>query len=164
MTPEAPVVDANYREYADLLLQRHQLLEVGNEAEAEIIEDRLSELWEALDDARRQSLNGMASDLNWISRGGTPAPKALNKHDVTAAMKLELDNAFGRGDCHAILHHLRVVTAALRVEDIARSRFDCYQQIGLASLAHEFDNFHRGLVSSGAPVAVETLNSPVSIS
>src|SRR5438445_13727785 len=111
MSPFDPVIDAAFREYADLQLRRHNLLQEGKEntPETAAIEDRMNALWEKLDEVQRRNLNGMASDLNWVRRNGEPPPKGPQKpEDVTAKQQEELGAAIGRKEWHRILHHLRL--------------------------------------------------------
>src|ERR1022692_2077257 len=90
-----PKTDAAYREYADMQLRRHSLL-IGGKGESEEageIEERLSVLWEGMDETQRHSLNGMAADLNWLRRRGTPPPKGRDLSEVTEAELRDLQTA-----------------------------------------------------------------------
>jgi hypothetical protein len=137
-----PIVDTAYREYADLLLRRHHLLAEGKEdtAEAEAIDDRLTELWETLDEAQRSSLNGMSSDLHWVRRRGVSPPKGRKPEDVTQADREQLAQAETVKDWHAVLHHLRVCAPAMPPNLLAQLRAAAYGEIGLATFAGIFQS------------------------
>ncbi len=85
--PFAFVKDRNFRAYVRGLVRRHQLLAEGKEDSdyAELLEGRMSELWERLDDTQRQEMRGISSDLNWLRRGYLPAPKGRRKEDISKA-------------------------------------------------------------------------------
>src|SRR6266852_7963618 len=88
-----PTMDAAFRESAELELRCHHLLLDGKENDPEILaaEDRMTALWEKLDENQRRSLNGMGSDLNWVRRKGEPPPRGRQKpEDVTSIEQQEL--------------------------------------------------------------------------
>src|SRR4051794_20294640 len=136
MSFHAPSVDATYREYADLQLRRHYLLAGGkaDDPQVEETENRLSELWEKLDEAQRLSLNGMSSDLNWVRRGGTLPPKGTTQKDVTPQMRAELEAVIAREDWHELLHQMRLCAPALRPECLAHNRGLCYRDLRFPQL------------------------------
>ncbi len=111
-----PKTDAAYREYADKQLRRHFLLVdgKGDSDEAAEIEERLSALWEGMDQTQRHSLNGIASDLNWLRRRGTPPPKGRAASEVADAELQQLQAAQNAQDWYATLHHLRVCAQRCR--------------------------------------------------
>jgi hypothetical protein len=139
-----PTVDAGYRNYAELLLRRHQFLSEGQEEgpEMEEIEEDLSRMWETLSEAQQRSLNGMGSDLNWVRRGGAPPPRGRPADAVSEEDRRRLSDAESRGDWHVVLHSLRVCASVLAVEDLARRRAAAYAGLGFQSYAEAF----RGLV------------------
>src|SRR5262245_56526725 len=132
MPPLTATVDETYREYAGLLLRRHHLLLEGkdDDPQTEEVEDRLSVLWEQMDEEQRRSLNGVSSDLNWVRRGGLPAPKARTPEAVGPEEQDILAAAKAGSDWHAVLHHLRVCTPVIAPEDLARRRQEAYEAIG----------------------------------
>src|SRR5260370_20240212 len=105
------VIDAASREYAELQLRRHNLLQEGKEntPEASAIEDRMDVLWGKLDEDQRRNLNGMASDLNWVRRNGDPPPKGPKSPEEVAATEREkLVAAMESKEWHGLLPQLRV--------------------------------------------------------
>ena len=148
MPPTGVVVDNNYREYAVLLLRHHELLTEGKEADAEPVEDQMTDLWEALDDGQRRSLKGVGSDLAWVRRGGAVTSRGPKAIDVTEMDRLRLSKAEGVNDWHAILHHLRVCAPVLSPGEIALSRATAYAGIGLPTLGQVFRDFATSPVAS----------------
>ena len=132
-----PRTDATYREYADIQLRRHFLLidGKGESEEAGEIEERLSVLWEGMDDTQRRSLNGIAADLNWLRRRGTPPPKGRDISDVTEAELHELQAAQDGEDWYAILHYLRVCAPAVPRDILAYSRATCYHKLDFPQIS-----------------------------
>src|SRR5271154_7242536 len=109
MTSFDPTIDAAFRESAELELRCHYLLTEGKENAPEILaaEDRMTVLWENLDEVQRRSLNGMGSDLNWIRRKCEPPPKGRKEPtEVTAKEQQELVAAIGSKEWHKTLHFL----------------------------------------------------------
>jgi hypothetical protein len=137
MTPSNPSVDSTYRSFAELLLRRHRLLadETSDSTEIDELEDRMTELWEKLDESQRQSLNGLGSDLNWARRRGAPAPKARKAEEVSETDRANLAAAEAAQDPHAVLHWLRVCSPALEFEDLAQRRRRAYTLAGLPQAA-----------------------------
>jgi tetratricopeptide (TPR) repeat protein len=132
-----PKTDAAYREYAEMQVRRHFLLigGKGESDEAGEIEERLSSIWEGLDETQRRSLNGMAADLNWLRRRGTPPPKGREVSEVTEAELRELQAAQDAQDWHAILHHLRVCAPAVPLDMLAYSRATCYLKLDFPQIS-----------------------------
>jgi hypothetical protein len=146
-------IDAAFRTYAELLLRRHRCLLERREEDPETgeIEQALSAGWETLDEAQRDSLSGMGSDLNWVRRRGAPPPRGHAADAVTEEHRRRLAVAESQSDWHAVLHLLRVCAPVLAVEDLARRRSAAYVGIGLSSYAEVF----RDLAGSGSgPVFV----------
>jgi hypothetical protein len=137
MTHSSPTVDSTYRSFAELLLRRHRLLadETSDSVEIDALEDRMTALWEELDESQRQSLNGLGSDLNWASRRGAPAPKARKAEEVSEADRANLAAAEAAQDPHAILHWLRVCSPAMELKDLAQRRKRAYTWAGLPQVA-----------------------------
>src|SRR4051812_15730714 len=101
-----PIIDAVFREFADLELRRHFLLLEGKEntPETEAAEERMEQLWEKLDDVQRRSLKEMASDLNWVRRKGEPPPRGKKEaEDVTETELQELLAAIEAKNWHEVL-------------------------------------------------------------
>ena len=73
MPPTGVVVDNNYREYAVLLLRHHELLTEGKEADAEPVEDQMTDLWEALDDHAHAETKGIQDCFKLARKQGSPA-------------------------------------------------------------------------------------------
>src|SRR5258707_8115673 len=121
MRVDPPNIDAPYRRYAELLLQHHRLLTADRDGGAtEPVEDEMTRLWERLDAGQRQSLAGLASDLNWVRRGGQPAPRGRPALEVTAEDLRLLDGARAGSDWHRLLHPLRPCPPAPPPFQIAR--------------------------------------------
>ena len=146
MTFSRPTIDSSYRAYADLLLRRHRLLGQGKDKGEEIaeVEDGLSALWEDLDEAQRQSLNGMGSDLNWARRRGTPAPMARKAHDVREADREALTAAIEAKDAHAVLFWLRCCASSMPLAELAERRQQAYASTGFPQVADVFGDLIRG--------------------
>src|SRR5262245_46827199 len=107
--------DPNFRAYAMALLRHHDLLSEGkeNDVQLEAVEDRMSTLWDKLDEGRRDELRGISSDLNWIRRGYLPAPKGRRKEDVTQAELDDFQAHNEAGQPLPLLHALRACAPAL---------------------------------------------------
>jgi hypothetical protein len=127
-----PAVDDTFRDYAELLLRRHNLLLAGKEDDAEMgeVEERLSIIWEKLSEDQRLSLNGMASDLNWVRRRGTPPPKGRKPEEVTEQDRKSLAEAEMGEDWSTVLHYLRVCAPVLDTPNLARKRAAAYAGFG----------------------------------
>jgi tetratricopeptide (TPR) repeat protein len=135
------MVDASFREYADLQLRRHSLLLEGKENAAETLEaeEQMEELWEKLDETQRHSLNGMASDLNWIRRNGEPPSKGRKtREEVTERESQELLAAMESKDWHALLNHLRVCAPTLPPVHLGYLRGTAYDALGFPGYARVF--------------------------
>src|SRR6516165_2807959 len=143
MPPFDPNIDAAFREYAELELRCHHLLLEGKGDTPEILEaeDRMTELWERLDEVQRQSLSGMGSDLNWVRRKGEPPPNGRKKpEEVTPAERQALEEATDSKDWHGILHFLRLCAPGLPLVTLAQLRGGAYDAIrfpGYARVFHE---------------------------
>ena len=137
MTHSSPTVDSTYRSFAELLLRRHRLLadETSDSTEIDALEDRMTALWEKLDESQRQSLNGLGSDLNWARRRGAAAPKARKAEEVSETDRANLAAAEAAQDPHAILHWLRVCSPAMEPKDLALRRRRAYTWAGLPQVA-----------------------------
>jgi len=143
MSSFTPIIDEKYQKYAELLLARHQLLLDGKDGDShtEDIEDRLTELWEKLDDAQQRSLNGVSSDLNWVRRRGALPPKSRKPEEITQADRDSLATAEAGKDGHGVLHYLRVCAPVEPGEALARRRANAYAEIGFPQLASLFKDF-----------------------
>jgi len=117
---------------------RQGLLIDGKGDQADELEEQLSVLWEGMDDTQRSSLNGIASDLNWLRRRGVPPPKGRTASEVTESQLRELRAAQDAEDWHAILHHLRVCAAALPQDLLAYNRAMCYVKLDFPQIAAAF--------------------------
>jgi tetratricopeptide (TPR) repeat protein len=135
-----PSMNADFREYAALLLRRHRLLIVGQEDDPAMdgVEDRMTALWENLDETQRQSVRGMSSDLNWIRRNGRSAPKGRQTGDVTPEDRQALLKAKLENEWHAILHYLRLCASVMSPVNLAYLRGQAYQAIGLKGYSTAF--------------------------
>ncbi len=134
--PDA-VIDVTFRNYAELLLRHYHLLLAGKEddPETDSVEDLLSSVWEKLNEAQRRSLNGMASDLNWVRRGGTPPPKGRRPEEVAEEDKRLLTEAEAGKNWLAVLHYLRMCAPVLETDDLAQRRAAAYAGLGLPAYA-----------------------------
>ncbi len=136
-----PIMDAAFRESAELELRCHCLLAEGKEGAPEILaaEDRMTVLWEKLDDVQRRSLNGMGSDLNWVRRKGEPAPNGRKTAvEVLPAEQQELAAAIGSNEWHKALHYLRLCAASVPIVTVASLRGRAYEAIDLPTYASVF--------------------------
>jgi hypothetical protein len=139
-----------YLEYADRLLQHHRLLSDGKETADETlaVEDAMTELWDRLDSIQRRSLSGLGSDLNWVRRGGAPAPSGPKFEDGSPTDWQALHGASNALDWHGFLHQLRVCAPAIPVRDLARLRAETWSKLGLPQVAGVFEEFLRVNTSS----------------
>lgn len=138
-----PTMNAVFREYAELGLRRHHLLSEGKDESAEVLEaeERMDALWPRLDEVQRRSLNGMASDLNWIRRKGEPPPKGRKTPmEVSAEEQKELSAAIKAKEWHRILHYLRLCAPVFEVALLAREREIAYAAVGLPAYARVFSH------------------------
>jgi hypothetical protein len=133
----SPAIDVLFRNYADLLLRRHYLLLAGKEDDPETddVENLLAIAWDKLNELQRHSLNGMASDLNWVRRRGTPPPQGRRPDEVLEGDRQLLAEAEQAKDWLAALHYLRVCAPVLDTEDLARRRAAAYTGLGLPTFA-----------------------------
>jgi hypothetical protein len=141
MSPFDPNIDAAFREYADLELRCHRLLLEGKEDTPEIIEaeDRMTELWEKLDEMQRQSLSGMGSDLNWVRRKGEPPPNGRKKPEQIAPTERQaIQEAMESKDWHRLLHYLRMCAPDYPIATLATLRGRAYEGIGFPAYATIF--------------------------
>lgn len=136
-----PTLDTAFRESAELELRCHHLLLEGKENDPEIqaAEDRMTVLWEKLDEVQRRSLNGMGSDLNWVRRKCEPPPKGRKlPTEVTDEEQQELAAALFMLDWHRILHYLRLCAPRLSIAYLAQRRGTAYDGVGLHAYARVF--------------------------
>ena len=148
-----PTIDAAFRESADLELRCHYLLLEGKENSPECLaaEDRMTVLWEKLDEVQRRSLNGMGSDLNWIRRNGEPPPKGRKTpEEVTSTELQDLEAALGSNEWHKALHYLRLCAATFVPRSLAALRGSAYDAIGLPSYANVFRDWAAELRKNSA--------------
>ncbi len=138
--PFAFVKDRNFRAYVRVLVRRHQLLAEGKEDSdyAELLEGRMSELWERLDDTQRQEMRGISSDLNWLRRGYLPAPKGRRKEDISKAETDEFLKLLEAWDILPLLHSMRACAPALNQGVVAMARARCYLSLGLDEVSEPF--------------------------
>jgi tetratricopeptide (TPR) repeat protein len=132
--------DRNFRAYALALLRHHNLLSEGkgNDIQIEVVEDRMSAMWGELDEAHRNELRGISSDLNWIRRGFLPAPKGRSKEDVTRAELDEFQQLNEAGNLLLLLHSVRACAPALDNGLVAFCRARCYVGLGLPEVSEPF--------------------------
>ena len=132
--------DRNLRAYALALLRHHSLQVAGKEegVEFEAIEDKLSELWEALSETQRHHARGISSDLNWIRRGYSPPPKGRKPEEVSQGELDEFHRLHEAKDYAPLLHSLRICAAALSAVFVASCRAACYNNLGLPEVALAF--------------------------
>ena len=159
-----PTIDAAFREYAELELRCHYLLLEENENAPEMLaaEDRMTALWEQLDEVQRRSLNGMGSDLNWVRRKGEPPPSGRKKpEDVTATEQQEWATATRLKEGHKTLHYLRLCAPIIPIEKLAYFRGRAYEDIGLLSHARVFYEFATDLANVDMALKAQpTANQP----
>jgi hypothetical protein len=134
-------MDAAFRESAELELRCLYLLLEGKENDTEVTaaEDRMTVLWEQLDEDQRRSLNGKGSDLSWVRRRGGPPPRGRkNVEDVTATERQELAAAMEAKDWPKVLHYLRLCAPDFSVVALANLRGKAYEDLGLRTYASVF--------------------------
>jgi hypothetical protein len=136
-----PKIDAVFREYAELQLRRHELLVAAKDDTREITqsEDRMDELWEQLDADQRQSLNGMASDLNWLRRNGEPPPNGRKlPEEVSEAERQALITALASKEWHHVLQLLRICAPTFTLANLALLRGKAYSALALLAYGNAF--------------------------
>ena len=143
MDAYAPAMNEAYLEYTSRLLQHHRLLAKGAETadETAAVEDEMTELWEQLDSVQRKSLSGLGSDLNWVRRGGSPAPLDLKPRDFSSDDQRTLVEAKNASDWHTLLHQLRVCAPCVPPSLLAYLRAEAWAKIGLPQIAFVFSDF-----------------------
>ena len=157
-----PTIDAAFRESAELELRCHHLLLDGKEDDPETLaaEDRMTGLWEKLDEVQRRSLNGMGSDLNWVRRKGEPPPKGRKlPTDVTDAEQQELASAIGAKEWHKVLHFLRLCAPRLSSSSLAHWRGIAYDAVGLPAYASVFQDLGWAIGPGKADIGFAALSS-----
>jgi hypothetical protein len=132
-----PVVESEkMNEYARLAVKRHILLcEVPERLPIKEdteplwdIEDKMSNSWQHLNEAERQAVSGLTSDLSWIRRNGELAPKQVLEPII------ELENGLEE-DPYRTLHFMRICLPLLGKKRVATGRAAIYQKVfgGVAS-------------------------------
>jgi hypothetical protein len=162
MSPFQPIVDAAFREYAELELLCHHLLLEGKENAPETLaaEDRMEALWQKLDEVQRRSLNGMASDLNWVRRNGEPPPKGRKTpEEVAATERQTLVAAMESKEWHGLLHHLRVCAPTMAPVQLAYLRGIAYDALGFPAYSSVFFEQAPGFDPADALMGVTQLNN-----
>ncbi len=162
MPPLDPTIDPTFRDYADLQLHRHYLLLEGteNELATEAMENRMDELWEKLDEVQRRSLNGMASDLNWVRRKGEPPPKGRKlPEEVTTTERKELVVAKELKDWHGFLHYLRICAPTIPLVHLAYLRGSTYDALGFPAYGSVFYQQAAEFDPANASIGVIALRS-----
>jgi tetratricopeptide (TPR) repeat protein len=155
-------MDAAFRESVELELRCHYLLLEGKENTPECLagEDRLTVLWENLDEVQRRSLNGMGSDLNWVRRHGEPPPKGRKQPDeVTPAEQQELVATIGSKEWHKTLHYLRLCAPMIPIVTLAYLRGRVYEAIGLPNYAGVFYEQAADLDPANAEIGLKALST-----
>jgi hypothetical protein len=155
-----PKIDAAFREYADLqFLRHHQLLEgKDNVSETVAAENRMSELWDQLDEVERQSLKGMGSDLHWVRRKGAPPPKGRKvPEEVTLPEQQELVAAMGQRQWHKILDNLRLCAPMILISAFAHLRGHAYDALGFPTYASVFYKLAADLDPANPAIGVGAL-------
>jgi len=142
-----PTIDTRFRNYVELQLRRHLLLAEGKEDGPEIaeVEDSLGEIWDQLDEAQRQGVKGVGSDLNWVRRKGGAPPKGKAPTEITPNDKRGLDEARTAKDWHRTLLYLRICSPILTTEELASLRADAYAAIGLSDIEKTFREFAKSI-------------------
>src|SRR5215210_2553708 len=107
MNAADPAINEPYKEYVRLLRDLHQLLLEGktDTTEADELRDRMDIPWEMLSPEQRESVGGLAADLNWIRRG--PVPGKTSKEELFRENAPAVLRARAAGDWHEALKYLR---------------------------------------------------------
>ena len=131
-----PVVESEkMNEYARFAVKRHILLceNPGAEEEEDTeplwdIGDKMLDSWQHLNEAERQAVSGLTSDLSWIRRKGELAPKQVLEPII------ELENGLEE-DPYRTLHFMRICLPLLGKKRVATGRAAIYQKVfgGVAS-------------------------------
>ena len=141
MIPLEQNIENAFRSYAELELRRHKMLseEIDEGHEAEDIEAQMDLLWEKLDEAQRQKIKGMGSDLNWVRRNGALPPNGNNDpSDVSEKDKKELLELIKSNDWEKLLRTLRICAPVLEKPTLAYFRGECYSGLNFPEYAAIF--------------------------
>jgi hypothetical protein len=125
-----PLINEPYKEYVRLLRGLHQLLVEGkgDSPEADELRDRMDIPWETLSPEQRDSVGGLAADLNWIRRGPIPGKTSkdeLFREDAPAVLRARED-----GNWHDVLRSLRRLAWYYPPADLAHLRGEAWSQLG----------------------------------
>jgi tetratricopeptide (TPR) repeat protein len=138
-----PIINSEYKRYAELLLRHHYILCAGIEESEEIesIEDEMAAIWDRLDEIQRASLAGLGSDQNWVRRNGEPAPNARKREEVTEQEKRSLDRSIQSHDWHSCLYYIRICQSWYSKDSLATIRSVAWMNLGLPEIATPFLDF-----------------------
>lgn len=133
--------------YADLAVERHNLLcvmpealvEEGGTEELWRIEDKMAAEWQRLDNTQRQAVGGLASDLSWVRRNGSLAPKSHAVADVSLLHIKMLMRALSEYSVYEALHYIRICRPLTGNHLSAVLRASLYREAfrGVASVVFE---------------------------
>ena len=141
MSSFQPTVDAAFREYAELELRCHFRLMEGkeNDPETSLAEDRMTILWDELDEVPRRNLSGMGSDLNWVRRNCEPPPMGRKSPtEISDLEQQELLAAIRLKEWYKVLHYLRLCAPVFPEVTLAYLRGRIYEAIGMYAYASVF--------------------------
>jgi hypothetical protein len=149
MNAIAPNVNESYNRYVGLLLQHHRHLSHGTDESdaAMVVEDAMTELWECLDPAQRESLAGLSSDLNWVRWRGMLAPSGRRPEEIAPAVFRALHDAQTGAHWHQMLHLLRLCAPAAASDQLACLRALAWFELGQPLVAGIFKDFATALES-----------------
>lgn len=155
MSEYTPIINDQFRQYADMLCQHDRLLfDAATEPELDLVESEMTQLWNELDAVQQRSLSGLSSDLNWLRRGGQSAPKGKSPVEVTGGELRDLWRARDMRDWHKLLHYLRVYSGQFSPLEIAALRATAWQALGFPHVARMFGGLAARLEPDNARLAM----------
>lgn len=151
--------DSAYRDYVRMLRELHQLWVDGREesAEAEALCNQMDAAWEGLNSEMKETVGGLASDLNWIRRG--PVAGEQPEEDVLREARPALASARQAGDWHGTLRHLRRCAPYLPQANVAFLRGRAWSELGDEAIALLFFEHARRLDPRNGNLALVALAS-----
>ncbi len=107
----------------------------------------------------RKSLSGLSSDLNWLRRGGTPAPAGPKSEQIPVKDRLPFFVAWKSSEWHMLLHQSRITAFLFDPFALATTRAMAWEKIGQPSIARIFYDFASQLKPGDGGAALGALRN-----
>lgn len=131
-----PIINDNFKRYADLQLQSH----FYNNSNDSLL-DEMEYIWDSLDTDQRQALKGMLADLRWVDRRGNPLDENSWRYVNLVPILSNCDNAVGDHKFFKALYYLRIAVGCLDKKLITVRRSNIYYDAGFPDYAKVFKDF-----------------------